>query len=83
MPFRSVLGQDMLDHQPDAIRHAQKSRIVGMDAVHRQIVGVGGHTKAEAVHEVDVLVPVLPRLPSVLQHTPLQPSVGFFKKSVA
>ena len=52
----------MLDHQPDAIRHAQKSRIVGMDAVHGEIVGVGDHTEAEAVHEVDVLVPVLPRL---------------------
>ena len=52
----------MLDHQPNAIRHAHKARVVGVDAVHGEIVGVGGHTEAEAVHKVDVLVPVLPRL---------------------
>ena len=48
----------MLDHQPNAIRHAQKSRIVGVDAVHGKVVGVGDHAEAEAVHKVDVLVPL-------------------------
>ena len=37
----------MLDHKPDAIRHAHKSRVVGVNAVHGEIIGVGGHAEAE------------------------------------
>ena len=76
----SVLRRDMPDHKPDVIRHTHETRVIGVNAVHGEIVGVGGHAEAEAVHEVDVLVPALPRLPSVLRHSPLQPSVVFFKK---
>ena len=52
----------MPDHKPDAIRHTHETRVVGVDAVHGEVVGVGGHAEAETVHEVDVLVPALPRL---------------------